>query len=329
MSTNVPHNQNDQEIDLSQISKKIGSLFQDFNAFIFNCIQFFVRNGIVIIILLIVGFGLGFYLDISKKTYNHQIIVAPNFKSTDYLYGKIDLIQSKIAENDTVFLKDVVGIAKPKEVLKIEIKPINDVYDFIENKPSNFELIKLITEDSDIKNALEDNMTSKNYKNHKIVINTNELISEESTIQPIINFLNESDYFKKVQKVEVNNAEKKLRQNDTIISQIDAVLNGVSNSVNSNRQSDKLVYYNENTQLNDIIKTKEALILQQGILRVDMIGMDKIIKQKSASINIKKKSLLVGKIKLILPFVLIIGFVFLVLFNRFYKNQKELSATNA
>jgi hypothetical protein len=49
--------------------------------------------------------------------------------------------------------------------------------------------------------------------------------------------------------------------------QIDAVLNGFSSSVNRNQQSDKLVYYNENTQLNDVIKTKEALIYRQGVLR--------------------------------------------------------------
>jgi hypothetical protein len=128
MSTNVPqHNTEEQEIDLSQISKKIGSVFQAFQAFLFNGIQFFVKNGIVIIILLIVGFGLGFYLDINKKTYDHQIIVTPNFKSTDYLYSKIDLINSKIIKGDTVFLKNSIGLKHPKIVKGIKIEPITDV----------------------------------------------------------------------------------------------------------------------------------------------------------------------------------------------------------
>jgi hypothetical protein len=168
----------------------------------------------------------------------------------------------------------------------------------------------------------------KNYTNHEIVINTNELIAEESTIQPILNFLNESVYFKKVQIEELKNAQIKLSQNDTIISQIDAVLNGFSSSVNSNKQSDKLVYYNENTQLNDIIKTKQAVITQQGILRVDLIGMDKIVKDNSTTLNIENKSSVIGKLKLILPFVLIFGFVVIVYFRRFYKEQKALSVSN-
>jgi hypothetical protein len=47
------------------------------------------------------------------------------------------------------------------------------------------------------------------------------------SIQPILNFLNESDYFEKILE-EFKNTQIKLNQNDTIISQIDAVLNGFS-----------------------------------------------------------------------------------------------------
>jgi hypothetical protein len=73
---------------------------------------------------------------------------------------------------------------------------------------------------------LEDNLTSKKYTNHEIIVRTDELAFDESTIQPILNFLNESDYFEKIQIEEFKNTQIKLNQNDTIISQIDAVLNG-------------------------------------------------------------------------------------------------------
>jgi hypothetical protein len=321
MSVNLPQNTENQEIDLSQISNKIGSLFQNFSALIFRCIQFFIRNVIVIIALLIVGIGLGFFLDTTQKTYDQQIIVAPNFKSSDYLYAKIDLINAKIIEGDTLFLKNSVGLKKPKTIKGIKIEPITDVYKFIENKTENFELIKLMAEDGDIKKILEDNLTSKNYTNHEIVITTNDLITEKSTIEPILNFLNESDYFKKVQIEELKNAQIKLSKNDTIIAQIDAVLKGFSSDVNSRKQSDKLVYYNENTQLNDIIKTKGDLIYQQGVLRVDLIGMDKVIKENSATLNKQHQSFIGGKLKLILPFLLILFFIIWSLFINFYKKQ--------
>jgi hypothetical protein len=324
MSTNVPqHKPEDQEIDLADISNKIAGLFQNFNTFLFRCIQFFIKNRIVIAVLLLIGFGSGFYLDINNKTYDHQVVVTPNFKSTDYLYSKIDLINSKIIEGDTIFIKDSIGLKDPKTLKGIKIEPITDVYKFIEDKAGNFELIKLMAQDGDIKKILEDNLTSKNYTNHEIVINTNRLISNESIIQPILNFLNQSSYFHKVQIEELKNAQIELSQNDTIISQIDAILNGFSNSMNRNQQSDKLVYYNENTQLNDVIKTKEEVILQQGILRVDLIGMDKIIKKNSLTLNKVHNSLIGGKLKLVLPIVLILFFILSSLFVNFYKKQSR------
>jgi hypothetical protein len=332
MSTNVPNNQEDQEIDIFQVFNKISKLFERINTGIFKCIQFFIKNIIIIIVLMIVGMGLGFYLDETQKKFDHQIIVTPNFKSNDYLYSKVHLINAKIHERDTIFLKNNVGLKYPKTLKGIAVKPIIDVYKFIEDKSQNFELIKLMAQDGDITTILEDEVTSKNYTNHQIIIQTNELVSEESTIQPILNFLNESDYFKKIQVEELKNIQVKLRQNDTIIAQIGAVLNGFSNSVNRNQQSDKLVYYNENTQLNDVIQTEQDLIIQQGFLRVNLIGMDKIIKENSLILNIENTSSFQGKLKLILPalFLLIFSFLSLLinLFSTYYKNQLKKSKSN-
>ncbi|MES2853214.1 MAG: hypothetical protein V4698_09895 [Bacteroidota bacterium] len=321
MNKNQPNNQEDQEIDLTQISKKIGRLFEWINTFLFRCIQFFVKNAIVILILLVIGVGLGFYLDVTKKTYDHQIIVTPNFESTDYLYSKIDLIESKIKEQDTVFLKEIVGIKNPKEIIKIEIKPITDVYKFIENKTENFELIKLMAEGGDIKKILEDNLTSKNYSLHTITFKTKSQTNNTETVQPILIYLNETDYYKKVQKETVNNIQIKMIQNDTIISQINGVLNGFSNMVNGAQKSDKLVYYNENTQLNDVIKTKETLINEQGIHRIELVGLDKIIKDNSSTLNIENTNSVNGKLKLVLPVLFLLSFILIRLFLAYYKIQ--------
>ncbi|MGO4817161.1 hypothetical protein [Flavobacterium sp. W22_SRS_FP1] len=324
MSANLPqYNPEDQEIDLILFFKKIGDFFQWLNTLLFRIIRFFVKNKIVMSALLIIGFGLGLYLDKTQKTYDHRIIATPNFKSTDYLYSKINLLNAKIIEGNTAFLTDSVGLKNPEILKGIKIKPITDVYKFIENKNENFELIKLMAEAGDINKILEDNMTSKNYTNHEIIIKTDKLASDELTIQPILNFLNESDYFKKIQIEEFKNAQIKLSQNDTIISQIDAVLNGFSSSVNRNQQSDKLVYYNENTQLNDVIKTKEALIYQQGVLRVDLVGMDKIIKENSATLNIENTSSINGKLKFVLPVLFLCLFIFIHLFMTYYKSQMK------
>jgi hypothetical protein len=316
-----PQNNDNQEIDLSQISKKIGGFFERISSSIFKGILFFKRNILWIGTLFILGAGLGFYLDKTTKVFDNEIIVSPNFGSIDYLYAKIDLISSKINDNDTVFLKEVVGIKEPKKLKKINIKPITDVYKFINNSDKNFEFVKLMAEDGDIKKIVNENLTSKNYPYHLISYTTDKQTSNAKTVEPLLNFLNNSDYFKKIQNVYLNNVKVKMVENDSIIFQINGLLNAFSNTTNGSQKSDKLVYYNENSQLNEVIKTKDALINEQGGHRIELVNFDKIIKDNSITLNIKNTQVVNGKMKFILPILFIVIFISVGYFKSYYKHQ--------
>lgn len=320
MSNSPQSSPNDQEIDLSQISKKIGDKVQSFIDWLFSGILFIRKNIVIIGILFVVGAGLGFLLDVKTKTYNHEIIVLPNFGSTDYLYSKIFLIDSKIKEGDTVFLKQI-GIKNPKHFQKIEIEPIPDIYRFISGSEQNFEMIKLMAEDGDLKKIVDDNLTSKNYPYHMITFTTQDKTSEKATLSPILDYLNKSDYYEKIKNENLNNIQIKIKENDSIIAQINGVMDQFSKTVNSSQKSDKLVYYNDNTQLNEVLKTKEALISEQGNKRLELITSDKIIKENSHILNVKDTKATKGKMKFILPILLIILFVLFTKLIRFYKKQ--------
>lgn len=282
-----------------------------------------IKNKFIIATLFIAGIVIGSYFDKTNKVYDNQIIVTPNFESTDFLYSRIDLLQSKILENDTLFLKSI-GIQEPKFLSKIEVKPIIDVYKFInKNNEQNFELLKLMAEDGDIKKIVEEKITSKNYESHIITFRTRTVTSLKKTIEPILKFINNNDYYRKMQKQEINNIQIKIKENEIIIAQINGFLNSFSNNVNGSAKSDKLIYYNENTQLNDVINTKSRLIAEQGDLRSNLVGYDKIVKDNNTTINIENTKLINGKLKIILPIFLIFIFVFIHFFISFYKRQSE------
>ena len=321
MSEMPQHNTDNQVIDLTQVSKRIGLFFDSISTSIFKGILFLKRNLIILAVLFIVGAGLGFYLDSNNKVYDNQIIVEPNFGSVDYLYAKIELINAKIKENDTVFLKDVVGIKNTKKFREIQIKPIADVYKFVENRPTNFELIKLMAEDGDIKSVLSDDITSKNYPLHLITFRTVGKTDYEKTINPLLAYLNASDYYTAMQKEYFNNVKVKLVENDSIINQINGLLNSFAKTVNSSQKSDKLVYYNENSQLNDVIKTKDLLVSEQGYHRIELQKLDKIVKNNSEVINIRNTESLNGKLKFTIPLLLIMFFILGGIFKSYYKRQ--------
>lgn len=328
MSTKVPQNSADQEIDIFQLSRSIGSFFDRVSRSVFRAIQFFIRNWIVVLLLVVLGAVLGFYLDSNKKSYNNQIVVTPNFESVDYLYAKVDLIQAKIASGDLGFLRNIVGIADPKAIRKIEIKPVADVYKFIEDKEQNFELIKLMAEVGEVKKVLEDNVTSKNYTYHTISFLSNELVNEKEVVEPLLKYLNNSAYFNSIQKIGYKNLELEIAQNDTIIKQIDEVLNGLSSTAKNSSKNEKLVYYSENLQLNDIIKTKQKLVTEQGKNRFRLISFDKTIKDINTTLNINENKTVSGNFKMWLPILFIFLFVLVSLFRKFYSKQLAISNAN-
>ncbi|WP_333657677.1 hypothetical protein [Flavobacterium sp.] len=279
------------------------------------------RNLIIISILFIIGVALGFYLDKTNKEFENKLYVQPNFGSVDYLYSKIELIESKIKDNDTLFLKNVVGVKDAKKLKEITIEPISDVYKFVKENPQNFELIKLMAEDGDISKVFSDNITSKNYPYHLISFITLKETDFDKTVNPILKYLNDSEFYSKIQKQYIDNISIKIIENDSIINQINSFLNTFSNTVNGSQKSDKLVYYNENSQLNDVIKTKDDLVREQGIHRIELINLNKIIKNSAEVLNIKYTESINGKLKFILPLIFVALFILVGLIKAYYKRQ--------
>jgi hypothetical protein len=317
------------------ISDKIKGFFDGIAFSIFKGILFLKRNLIILGVLVVTGVGIGVYLDTTNKSFDSEIIVRPNFGSTDYLYSKIDLLESKIKENDTLFLKSI-GIDKPKTLILIEIEPIIDIYSFVNNgydknsaqNSQNFELVKLLAEDGDINKIIKDKVTSKNYTSHKIHIRTKGFILDSKVIVPILNYLNQNEYFETLRKTQIQNVTIKMLKNEEVINQINDLLNEFSNSAKTNQKSEKLVYYNENTQLNEIIKTKENLLFELGNQRMELTSLDKFIKKISSVINIKNNNVTNGNLKFVLPIIFIFGFIFINLFSKFYKKQSLKALQN-
>lgn len=307
----------EKELDLSVIGEKFKDAVAGVESGFFSLIFLIKRYLIVLILLFTGGAVLGWYIDKTGKTYRNEIIVIPNFGSTDQLYSQIDLLQSKINENDTVFQKQI-GI-KPKKLNEINIDPINNVYDFANQRQTNFELLKLMAEDGSMAKVIDDKVTSKNYFNHKITFITRGTTDRAHTIEPILKFLNSSTYFEEIKKQQIANLENKIVVNDSMIKQIDDIIEEFRKSTSSGAKSSSLVYYNENTQLSEILKRKDELVNESASLKVSRINSTAIIKEVASSINIRNKSGLSGKMKFVVPIVFTFMFLAIVVFVSFLK----------
>lgn len=326
MSTNSQNNDN-QEIDLSDISKKIGGLYDAVLMSIFNLILFFKRKALILGLLFIIGAGLGYFLD-SNKNYNSQIIVAPS-GGVDYLYSKIDLIKSRLSEKDETFFKSI-GIANSDKIQNIKIEPIVDLYNFVNNNTAiasnaqntqNFEVIKLLAESNDINKVIEDELTSKNYPYHSLLISSNGRIESDDIIKPLLKYLNTDDYMNQISKINKENILIKMKKNEEEIVQIDSLISVISKNISKNNKGNNLIYNNENSEINGMFELKNKLISEIAFQKIQLVKIDTFIKDISITPNVINNKGTNGKMKFVLPILFISLFVLIYLFLAFYKNQ--------
>lgn len=334
MSKKTDKNLDDQEIDLGQVIKSIGGFIGGIKASIYNQILFIKNNSILISTLIIVGTSLGYYMDTTIKTYNHEVIVTPNMGGADYLYSKIDFISSKLNEQDFLFFKGI-GIKNPGIISSIKIEPILDIYTFVNNSTSaanaentqNFELVKLLAEEGSLKEVIKDKLTSKNYPNHKIEISTSEKINNDELIAPILKFLNTDDNYNKIIKISRDNILTKMKKNEQEIVQVDSILKFMSYNLRQNKNQN-LIFNNENNQINPLFELKNNLINEIAIQKINLENMKAFIKELSITSNIRNTKSTNGKLKFILPLLLIFGFVVIRFFISFYKKQQAIALLN-
>lgn len=309
-------NSQDQEIDLGQITAGIKNFFNNCINAIFDFIFFVKKKIIIIAILIITGAILGYFQD-KKLGYEQKMILTPNFGSNEYLYNNVDLLASKLKEGDSVFFKSI-GVKNADFIGKIAIKPINGIYNFVNSKDNvlNFEFIKLMAEDGNIEKIIKDDLTSRNFYQHELTINTSKPFKKEDLLEPILKFLQNSEYYEKIKVENQKNIEEKIAFNNVLIKQIDDLI--VSYSQNKPSGS---VTISENSGLSDIINKKDALIKENQQISISRISYDKIIKDQSIVANQIKSKGFGNNQKIIFPVLFVFIYFALFVFISLYKKQ--------
>lgn len=318
---NQTNSTDSQDLDLGQLSRKVRGYISKANDSFFDGILFIKRNIIIIVILVIAGVAFGISKD-SHKNYEQKVFVVPNFGSVDFLYEEVKHITSMIGRNDEAFIA-ASGIKSPEKFVKIEVEPVIEIYDFIEDKnvdedDRKFQLFRLISENGDMDKMLKDNTTSRNYKNHVITITTNDTADKSEIITPLLKYLNSNAYYLQLKDEYVNNLNLKIAANDTIIKQIDNILNNFTGK----GKNANLIYYNDNTELSQVIKVKNRLTEEQAKNRIDAkVNYQDIVKEGSSILNVTKSSFISGKMKYILPLFFVLVFVACMKFRDYYRSQ--------
>ena len=312
------------EVDLRYVGQKVKGFATKANDYFFDFIMFLKRNIIIIVIIALAGFAYGFYKDSLDQSYEHKVLVIPNFKSVEYLYQQAEKLNNKIGEQDLDYFRKM-GVKYPANLAKIEVQPVVDIYDFVDDvevyemNDKKFDLFKLISESGDINAMLKEHSTSKNYKYHTIIIRTGGKATEEDVIAPILKHLNSNEYFSKIQKAYQQNLDYKLSQNDTLVKQMDNLLVDFSKIMRNT--SNNITYYHNETDLGDIINIKERTIAKRDKYLADRVNFTSTINEMATLMNVRYKTKLTGLMMFVYPILFVGLFCVIMFIIAYYKSQ--------
>jgi hypothetical protein len=324
MSNKNEQNSNAEEIDLFSLKEFISKAI---NKSIMNNFLFLKKNVYKLSLLFIIGLLLGVVVDYLLRSYVAEVVVNSNFTSNDYLYSRVDQLNNHFIQNS----KSEITISNYKKFTKIEVEPVVDVYTFVNNMSpnalvnaqtsQNFEMLKLMSEKGDINKIIEDEVTSKNYDLQRIEIYSKEKV-EEKDIKSIINYLNKDAYFDSILHLNISNIKGRIVKNDSIIAQIDKLIQSYSSSIA--RGDASVMFKNDNSEVNSLIIQKKELITKIDEDKLSLIRQNKIIKDNTIVCNKINNKGIANKLKFIFPIL----FIFLFLFISYIKrlNQKSQKA---
>lgn len=313
---------NQDEIDLGYLFRKISNFFRSFIKMIFTIIAFFVKYFIIILVLIIVGAIIGYFTDANKtEIYKNELIVIPNFESTQYFYDRVDELNVKIKSRDTVFLSEIIG-KHYRNLKKIEAEAIVDIYSFVTSSPTRVELFKVLTDKQNVPKFLNDPLNFQYYKYHHLYINIQGKENSQEIVDNIMSYLNDNPHFREYMAVGRKNTEFRIINTEKTISKIDSILDA---SGQVGKSTVPAVSVSDNSQLNDIIESKERMMYSLNQMNKQKIDEQNIIKVASANYNISDASIFNMSNIIKYPLFLILIFSGFFLVRNLYIRMKSIA----
>lgn len=276
--SNQPKN-NEEEVDLgslfviigngfSKFFKFIGSIFTGLFHFLIQILLFLKKNIVKIGIAAIIGGAIGLFLEFQKdQTYGADMLVNPNFHSTNQLYNNIEYYNDLVKQKETALLAKTFKIsdADAGSLKKFSILAIENENDIIAAYDALILDVDTLTVKSYSFDKFKRAFTDYDYKTHKIHVEATNKNVFGDLGDVILASITENKYFNKVKNLtneNLNRTDSLLRKNlvqtDSLLAVYKNVLIEKSKKENSSTTIDLGNTSNTTNEL-ELFKTKNQL----------------------------------------------------------------------
>ncbi len=308
----MSQNNQNEEIDLMQLFGMIKEFFRKFLRLIVLVVAFYKKKWVLFLILSLIGGGIGFFMDQfqdKKDSYVQEIIIAPKYNSTEYVYDFIDDLEDNF--KDTIFLRNL-GL-RPEQVESVKefvLEPIIEPTDVLGELKETYE-----DKGSFVKEYDEKMLKEKKYRNfyqkHKLTISfTNRNADNHMVAKSVFEYIKSNNYFKNKLDLGLKQTEKNLQQNRKSMQFINEYLTNLSK--NPSQVEDRYVFSyaseSESPIISSLLERKEMLLETINTEEDHLLFEKEVITIVDYGNIISKRKNLIRRMLLIMP-LLFIGLV--------------------
>lgn len=311
-----------EEIDLFYLFRLVGDFFKKCFIAAYRFIIFLLKNWIILLALVIIGAVAGYFSEKNNKTPKEaHVVTRINYNTVSYVYSAIDTYNDKVANRDSLFLKQAGLWDKNALVTGVRIEPIVSFEEIATMYGRENRTLEMLFEDYEFENNKTLNSTLKldfKYHNMELSLSHN---ATPSTIDRFIDYINTIPVMEELKKIGYANMQELITTNETTIEQIDKVLNNYSATTGSSDTAPITL----DRDLTGLVRAKIQFKEDANKLKEGLVFSKDITVPVTKSVLVEDEpNILMNKI-ILYPIILIFFFLLIALFKRAFVYASKLS----
>jgi hypothetical protein len=263
------------EVDLVYVIKKIKEIVKGWIVLLFKAIDFALKFWWVLLALVIIGFGYGWYtIKDQKPSRKSTVVVKLNYDLQPYVDNATLLYNSKAKKYDSIFLTNLGLNPWNPQVKEVMMEPIIDFKDITDEYQINERSLDMLLSkmEFDEENTLND-VLMKKYDYFKLDISLSGYATPED-VQKFIDYINNDARLSEYKTGAKKNMEAQIAHNNNSLELIDGVFESYLNSENGGTDigpRDKGFDLNELMDAKLLVQDRNQILMDELVLSNDIL----------------------------------------------------------
>lgn len=301
MSKELPQPQQSEEVDLGQLFKLIGNMFDKLFKFIgsvfnklflaFIWLVFFVKKHFVkLVIAGVIGVFYGFFTQKnSVPTYMSYILVQQNYDTGESLYNSIKYYDDLVEQKDVKTLCKVLDIdsLNAVSITEFDIESVIDENNRLKNYDSYLKELDSVLASTILYSTYLKNEKDFNHKIQQITIKATERSNFKVVFDRIVDNINRNEYFVREQQKDITELKNRKRTLEEALVESDSLKNTYKRVLEMKEREGASQTNVTIKNADDVNKTREFDLYKNDLdLEREIVDLEREIEDKKVILEV-------------------------------------------